>query len=92
MKNGAPGNRLVVLQNGTNIYDAQYPDVVGIARVPLADLTNIDWSSKPVVDPTGDAVLLLRQTDTGIVGRVLFFKGQRLYTGVLKRYDQVSLQ
>jgi len=92
VKNGAPGNRLVVLQNGNNIYDAQYPDVVGLARVPLAALGSVDWGAKPIVDASGDALILLRQTDAGIVGRVMFFKGQRLYTGVPKRYDQVSLQ
>jgi hypothetical protein len=92
VKNATQGNRLVVLQNGTNIYDAQYPDLVGIARVPFADLANIDWETKPIVDPTGDALLLLRRTDAGTIGRVMLFKGQRLYTGIPKSYDQLSLQ
>jgi hypothetical protein len=92
VKNGTPGNRLVVLQNGTSLYDAQYPDIVGIARIRFAEMANIDWRMKPAVDPSGDGVLLLRRTDAGTVGQVFFFKAQRMYTGTPKRYDQVSLQ
>lgn len=92
VKNGTAGNRLVVLQNGISLYDAQYPDIVGIARIPFIEMANIDWRTKPAVDPSGDGVLLLRRTDAGTVGQVFFFKAQRLYTGTPKRYDQVSLQ
>lgn len=92
IRNKGTGGRLVVLQNGSNIYDAQYPDMVGIARVPLLELGNIEWSNKPPAEPAGDGIILLRRSDNSIIGRVLFFKGQRLYSGVPARYEQVSLQ
>src|SRR5205085_1815795 len=74
VKNKDSGNRLVVIQNGVNIYDAQYPDVVAVARIPFADLANVEWATKPTVEPTGDAVMLVRRTEASIVARVFFFK------------------
>ena len=88
---GGP-QRVVVLQNGINIYDAQYPGLVGIARIPFADLANIDWSNKPPTEPTGDGLILLLRSGDSVTGRVFFFKAQRFYSGVPSRYEQVALQ
>ena len=92
INNKGAGGRVVVLQNGSNIYDAQYPDMVGIARIPLVSLGSIDWSNKPSTEPTGDGLFLLLRSGDSVTGRVLFFKGQRFYSGVPARYEQVSLQ
>lgn len=84
--------RVVLLQNRDNVYDSILEDLVGVARVPKASLTNIEWNKKPASDPEGDGLLLIRGTPGNYRGIVVFMKDGRAVAAQPASYENVSLR
>jgi hypothetical protein len=85
--------RIVLLVEGANLYDAEYPEIVGAARVPKEALANIEWGKNPPQGtPDGDGLLIVRRSGDFASGLVLFVSDKHIVTGVPANYQQVRLR
>lgn len=86
-------HRVALLVEGVNLYDAEYPMIAGVARVPKEAIAGIDFGKNPPGgDPDGDALLLIRNADDPASGMVLFVSDGRLVSGVPVNYQQIRLR
>jgi hypothetical protein len=85
--------RVLLLVEGVNLYDAEYPEIVGAARVPKDAIANIEWGKNPPQGiPDGDGLLIVRRSGDFASGLVLFVSDKRIVTGVPANYQQVRLR
>ncbi|HEV8525418.1 MAG TPA: hypothetical protein VGQ71_13035 [Terriglobales bacterium] len=83
--------RLVLLIDGQNRYDAFYPFVGLIARVPRHSLERIKWVGNVPDRIDGDGVLITRKADDMASGLVLFSSEKHISSGVPANYQNISL-
>jgi hypothetical protein len=85
--------RVLLLVEGINLYDAEYQEIVGVARVPQESIANIDWGKNPPQGtPDGDGLLIVRKSGDPRSGLVLFVSDKHIVTGVPVNYQQVRLR
>jgi hypothetical protein len=85
--------RVLLLVEGVNLYDAEYPEIVGAARVPKEVIANIEWGKNPPQGtPDGDGLLIVRRSGDFASGLVLFVSDKHIVTGVPVNYQQVRLR
>lgn len=85
--------RIVLLVEGVNLYDAEYPSLVGAVRVPKDALAGIEWGKNPPQGtPDGDGLLIVRRSGDLTSGLVLFVSEKHIVTGVPVSYQQVRLR
>lgn len=83
--------RLVLLIDGQNRYDAFYPFIGIIARVPRHSLERTKWVGNTPERIDGDGVLITRKADDMASGLVLFSSGQHISSGVPANYQNITL-
>ena len=85
--------RIVLLVEGVNLYDAEYPEIVGAGRIPKEAIANTDWGKNPPQGtPDGDGLLIVRKSGDFASGLVLFVSEKHIVTGVPANYQQVRLR
>lgn len=85
--------RVVLLVEGVNLYDAEYPGLAGVARIPKESIADIDWGKNPPQDdPEGDGLLLIRKENDQTSGLVLFASQKRIVSAVPVNYTQIRLR
>jgi hypothetical protein len=82
----------VVLRNGRKIYDTNYPNIAGIARVPADEIARLAWQQKPRGNAAGDGVMVVGRTDQGYTATVLFLYGDRPDFGTPTRWESVNVR
>lgn len=85
-------NRVILLKNGENVFDTYYKDLVGIARIPAANVNKIDWKIKPAEEAEGDAVLLILRSGESFSGLVLYPGASRIFTGRPVNFESIDLR
>jgi hypothetical protein len=86
-------SRIVILRDGTKLMDTLYSDVAAMARVPQESIGNIDWKERPVAAPEGDGLMLVRRSENnGYSAVVIYPRGERIYSGVPERFENVSVR
>lgn len=89
---GPGGSRRVVIIAGhENRYDAGYPYVGLIARIPKSAVASIRWQEAPQ-GAVGDGVLLVKRPDDGTSGVVIFLTPQGIVSAVPANYQEITLQ
>lgn len=85
--------RIVLLVDAANLYDAEYPEVVGLARIPKDSIADIDWGKfPPQGTPDGDGLLIIRKREDRSSGLVLFASGPRIVSAVPVDYTSIRLR
>ncbi len=85
--------RVLLLVEGVNLYDAEYPEVVGAARVPKEVIAGIEWGKNPPQGtPDGDGLLIVRRSGDFASGLVLFVNERRIVSAVPVNYTQIRLR
>lgn len=86
--------RVVLLVEGVNLYDAEYPTILGIARIPKDAIADIDWGRNPPPQgaPDGDGLLLIRRRNDLASGLVLFVTERHIVSAVPLNYTQIRLR
>jgi hypothetical protein len=85
-------HRIVLLVQGVDRYDTQYPGIAAAARVPKDKIAEIEWIGSAPTDYEGDGLLLVRNEEDVASGLVLLVSGHRVVSGVPANYQQVALQ
>ena len=90
----SPGQRRVVLLvEGVNLYDAEYPVIAGVARVPKESIADIEWGKNPPQGTAdGDGLLIIRKRDDPASGLMLFASERRIVSAVPVNYTQIRLR
>jgi hypothetical protein len=85
--------RVVLIVDGVNLYDAEYPIIVGMARIPKEAIANINWGKYPPQGtPDGDGLLIIRKREDPASGLVLFANERRVVSAVPVDYTQIRLR
>ncbi|MFB3915850.1 MAG: hypothetical protein ACE14M_03930 [Terriglobales bacterium] len=85
--------RLVLLCDGTNVYDVQYPYIGIAARVPKQLFSSINWGGNLSQQPEGDGLLILRAADNPASALVFFItKGRKISSAVPLNYQSIRLE
>ena len=93
LANAQGQRRVVLLVDNVNLYDAEYPEVVGVSRIPNEAIANIDWGKYPPQGtPDGDGLLLMRKREDRSSGLVLFASGPRIVSAVPVDYTSIRLR
>jgi hypothetical protein len=84
--------RIVVLENSDLKYDATYPKVAFMARVPAQALSQIEWAAAPANQPDGDGILLVMHTDDPTSGILLYSHEGRVYSAAPANYQSIPFE
>lgn len=90
----AETRRVLLLVEGVNLYDAEYPAIVGIVRIPKDAIADIDWGKNPPPEgtPDGDGLLIIRRRNDLTSGLVLFVNKKHIVSAVPLNYTQIRLR
>src|SRR5262249_1872352 len=90
---GAEGRRRVsMLADGVVAYDAIFPKVDLIARVPNSNLAKIQWMTKsPQFTADGDALLVVQNANDPTASLVLLRHGTQTYSARPKDFTKIDL-
>jgi hypothetical protein len=83
--------RVAIIANGRLVYDAEYPRIAILARVPKEALAGIQWADASVPVGDGDGLLLVRSFDAPASGVILLLQGSQTMTGSPINYRQINL-
>jgi hypothetical protein len=84
--------RVILLVQGIDRYDTQYPQIAAAARVPKDKVAQIEWIGSAPEDYQGDGLLLVRNADDVASGLILLLAGHRVVSGVPANYQQVAIE
>jgi hypothetical protein len=84
--------RVALLANGSNRYDATFPEVALAARVRRGVASTIQWVGNGPQNPDGDGLLIVRQANDRASGLVLFLKGNLVVSGVPQDWQQIIVE
>jgi hypothetical protein len=84
--------RLVVLQDGTTLYDTQFTSLVGALPIPKSSFDQIEWRSKPRANPDSDGVLVLTRSNGELQPSAFFFSQGRIISGVPAHWQSISFR
>ena len=86
------GKRRVSLLAGSEVaYDAIFPKVDLLARIPKASFTNIKWMSPPRSAPDGDALLVIENIEDPSASLVLLKHGAQIDSARPADFTQIDL-
>ncbi|HEX2330970.1 MAG TPA: hypothetical protein VHN74_19755 [Candidatus Angelobacter sp.] len=88
-QNGRP--RITVLAAGRLFYDAKFPRVDALARIPKATLAKIQWTSFPQFTADGDGLLVIQNADDPTASLVLLKHGLQIYSAHPADFNQIEL-
>ena len=84
--------RVIVLAKGMVAYDAIFPRVDFLARVPNSNLAKIQWSSRdPQFTADGDALLVVQNTNDPTASMVLLRHGIQTYSAHPADFNKIDL-
>lgn len=83
--------RVSMLSAGMVAYDAVFPRVDLVARIPKASLGRIQWNSAPQFPSDGDALLVVQNVDDPAASLVLLRHGLQTYSGRPADFTQIIL-
>ena len=84
--------RVILLQKGMVAYDAIFPQVDLLARVPRPSVGKIQWSSRaPQFTTDGDALLVVQNANDPIAGMVLLTHGTQTYSARPADFNTIDL-
>jgi len=83
--------RVSMLAGGILAYDAIFPRVDAIARIPKASMGKIKWKTVPQFDADGDALLVIQNIDDPTASLVLLRHGTQTYSAQPADYSQIDL-
>lgn len=72
-------------------YDAIFPRVDALARIPKQSLATIKWKTAPQSDPDGDALLVIQDADDPTASLVLLRHGTDTYSARPLNFSQIDL-
>ena len=91
LRNDQNQRRVVMLANGVVRFDANFPYVLLLARVPKSSISRIEWAGRAPQEPDGDAILIVRKPQDRASGLVVFLSGGQIVAGVPADYQTVPL-
>lgn len=89
--NSQGSRRVSMLAGGAPAYDAIFPRVDAIARIPKASMGKIKWKTAPQFESDGDALLVIQNTDDPTASLVLLRHGTQTYSAQPADYSQIDL-
>jgi len=88
----ADGQRRVsMLARGMVAYDAIFPRVDALARIPKASIGKIKWKAAPQFTADGDALLVIENANDPTAGLVLLRHGTETYSARPSDFSQIDL-
>jgi hypothetical protein len=78
---GSGQRRVSMLARGAVAYDAIFPQLDFLARIPKESVANIKWETAPKFGPDGDALLVVQNADNPSASLVLLRHGTQTYSG-----------
>lgn len=83
--------RVTMMAFGNVAYDAIFPRVDALARIPKASIAKIKWKTAPQFSPDGDALLVIQNADDPAASLVLLRHGIQTYSARPADFGQVDL-
>lgn len=88
----AQGERRVSMLAGDAVaYDAIFPRVDALARIPKSSVARIKWKIAPQFNPDGDALLVIENADDPTASLVLLRHGTQTYSARPSDFSQIDL-
>jgi hypothetical protein len=84
--------RVVMLAKNAVKYDAGYPELAAVGKVPRENFAGIEWVGKPPAPADGDGLLIVRKPDDLRSGTVIYLSGGRTEAAVPVNYLNVGIQ
>jgi hypothetical protein len=89
--NGDGQRRVSMLARGMVAYDAIFPRVDALARIPKASIGKIKWKTAPQFAADGDALLVVENANDPTAGLVLLRHGTETYSARPSDFSQIDL-
>lgn len=86
------GERVVLIEKGELKYDASYPAIAAVIRVPASALSQVTWAAEPLSKPDGDGLLVVFRTNDHDSGIVLYSHAGRISSAAPADYQQIAFQ
>jgi len=83
--------RVSMLAGGTVAYDARFPRVDLLARIPKSHVAKIQWSVAPQFSPDGDALLVIQNAEDPTASLVLLKHGVQTYSARPVDFTRIDL-
>ncbi len=83
--------RVCMLSRGLVIYDAIFPRVDMLLRIPKKQLGKIQWATAPQGPSEGDGLLVIQNADDPTAGLVLLKHGQQTYSARPADFTDIDL-
>jgi hypothetical protein len=83
--------RVSMLAGGSVAYDAIFPRVDALARIPKQSLAKIKWKTAPQSDADGDALLVIQDADDPTASLVLLRHGTDTYSARPLNFSQIDM-
>jgi hypothetical protein len=83
--------RISMLAGGVVAYDAIFPQLDFLARIPKDSVANIKWNTAPKFGPDGDALLVVQNADNPSASLVLLRHGTQTYSGRPADFTEIEL-
>jgi hypothetical protein len=90
LTNDGGERRVVLLADGNKVYDARFPQIAAIARVPSDAMAQVKWSGS-APSPQGDGLLLIRDPHQPTSGIILYGSGNRILSAIPENWEQVTI-
>jgi hypothetical protein len=84
-------HRVSMLAGGSVAYDAIFPRVDALVRIPKQSLGNIKWKTSPQNDGDGDGLLVIQDADDPTASLVLLRHGTDTYSARPLNFSQIDL-
>ncbi|HET9182155.1 MAG TPA: hypothetical protein VFP59_08480 [Candidatus Angelobacter sp.] len=83
--------RVSMIAGGVVSYDAIFPRIDALARIPKASMGKIKWKSAPQYGPDGDALLVIQNANDPTASLVLLRHGPETYSARPVDFTQIDL-
>lgn len=83
--------RVTMMAQGSVAYDAIFPRVDALARIPKSSFAKIKWKMSPQFAPDGDALLVIQNADDPVASLVLLRHGLQTYSARPADFGQIDL-
>jgi hypothetical protein len=84
--------RLVVLKDGSTLYDTQFTSFGGALPIPRSSFDQIQWRSKPRATAESDGVLVLTRSNGELQPSAFFFQQGRVISGIPTNWQSISFR
>jgi len=84
-------SRVGMIAGGLVAYDAIFPRIDALARIPKASMGKIKWKSAPQFQPDGDALLVIQNANDPTASLVLLRHGTETYSARPLDFSQIDL-